>query len=182
MPGGLERMFETVETFTQHWRFNASLHAVVESAGLTKAVVDAVFGGLLLAVLCVIAWRSRSVWPAAGAYLLAALLLSSTVHPWYVLWPLALVPMSREAGAWVLAITVPLAHAAWLTPADLEVPVWLRVVEYAPVYAAVGWRVWGHFWGDFRGDFRGARRVARRDGGEPPVTSPATISDRGGSG
>lgn len=145
MPGGLERMFETVQTFTQHWRFNASLHALLEGGGLGKAAVDAVSGGLLLAVLGVVAWRARKVWSAAGAYLLAALLLSSTVHPWYVLWLLALIPMSRQPAGWVLAATVTLAHVVWLTPEDVGVASWLRVIEYAPVYAAVGWTAWRHF-------------------------------------
>ncbi|MFW5682990.1 MAG: hypothetical protein ACOC1G_08300, partial [Phycisphaeraceae bacterium] len=145
MPGGLQRMLETAQTFTQHWRFNASLHAVLEGSGLGKAAVDAVSGGLLLAALGVIAWRVHDVWKAAGAYLLAALLLSSTVHPWYVLWLLALIPMSRQPAGWVLAATVTLAHAVWLTPDDPGLPLWLRVIEYVPVYAAVGWTARQHF-------------------------------------
>ena len=144
MPGGLERMFDTVGQFTSRWRFNASLHGLLESGLASKVAADAVAGGLLLAVVAALAWRARSVWTAAGAYLLAALLLSSTAHPWYALWPLALVAMSREAGAWALAATVTLAHVAWLTPADLTVPVGLRMMEYVPVYAAAGWGVWRH--------------------------------------
>lgn len=142
MPGGLDRMFETVATFTQNWRFNGSLHPLLEAVTGSKAVSDGVLGLALLAAVGAIAWRVRDAWQAAGAYLLVALLLTSTVHPWYVLWPLALVPLSRGAGVWVFSLTATWAYAAWLNDSAFQPPMWLRVLEYVPVYAAAAWSLW----------------------------------------
>ena len=139
MPGGMERMIETTRVFTAHWRFNGSLHPLLEWVTSSKPAVDAVLGAALLATIGAVAWKVHNLWRAAGAFLVAALLMTSTVHPWYLLWPLALVPMSRGVAAWVFALAATAAYAAWLGGEAYGVPPWLRVVEYAPVYAAVAW-------------------------------------------
>mgnify|MGYP006270603471 CR=1 FL=1 len=151
MEGGLSRMFETVSTFTRVWSFNASLHALAEAAVGSKRVADLAMGSLLGATVAVLAWRvwrtraRDDPWAAEGGYLLAALLLSSTVHPWYVLWPLALLPLSRGVATWVLSLTVTASYAAWLSleaGGSYAVPAWLRWLEYGPVYAALAVSGW----------------------------------------
>jgi hypothetical protein len=89
----------------------------------------------LLAALVIV---RRGVEPLRGAYLMtgALLLLSPTLHPWYLLWILPWVCLMPSA-AWIL-----LSGLAALTYLDLgstgpagDGRAWLRCVEYVPFYA-----------------------------------------------
>jgi hypothetical protein len=87
---------------------------------------------------------------AGVGYFLAALLLSSTVHPWYLLWPMALVPLAiggagRRVGvasgvvlAW--SVGVGLAYTAiWRHAAGgpYQPYGWAVGLQYAVVYGTL---------------------------------------------
>lgn len=62
------------------------------------------------------------------------LLLSPTLHPWYLLWVLPFAVACMAPGWLVLAATIPLSYAF-----PGEVPWSVRVVEYLPAVAAACW-------------------------------------------
>lgn len=126
------------ETYRQHWSFNGSLYPllglVVADPGLLRLILQA--AGLV--VVAGIVWRSRdpgriALW-GCGAFVL----LSPTVHPWYVLWALA-------AGLWcaveawsLLAVLVPLAYLVW-GPQGWSEPAWVAPLIYTPFYVCLLW-------------------------------------------
>lgn len=82
------------------------------------------------AIAWVLAWtwgRARD-WPQACLWALGGvLLLSPTVHPWYVLWILPLAVVVASPGWLALAATVPLAYFGGVSG---DVPWAIRAVEY----------------------------------------------------
>lgn len=132
------------ETYRANWAFNGSIfplaaRALAEDARLLLQVAGAaIVAGILL--------RSRdparvALW-TTGAFVA----LSPTVHPWYVLWPLA---AALLAGSWswvVLGVTVPGAYVVLGTYAPTthawSESVATRWAIYLPFYAALAWETW----------------------------------------
>ena len=122
-------------TYAARWSFNGSLHPVLE-AGLGGLGADPALArplGVLLAgsVVGLLAWRRRdpaevALW--AGA---AFVLLSPTVHPWYVAW--AWVPaLLCGVRAWTaLATLTPLAYVV-LATLDPSTGIWQERPWTAP--------------------------------------------------
>lgn len=157
VPGGIDGMLETASTFVATWASNGSIHSLLaELVGRTAAGIAA--GAGLLAVIVYAAWQAGrlALWSACVTVLLAQLLLSSTVHPWYALWPLALLPIAwgeRRSGVgpvvcgtlWVFAGVLPLAYTAFVNPVEFQPLGWAVAVEYAAVYGTLivlGLRTW----------------------------------------
>ncbi|MEO1236648.1 MAG: hypothetical protein AAFX76_07655 [Planctomycetota bacterium] len=162
MEGGIEGMLDTSGQFVGKWRFNGSVHALLEHAfggpavESAKARADAIAGGLLLLVLLIGTFAHRTPWRAATTYLFAMVCLSSTAHPWYLLWAAALMPVAWASGksvvspaVWVASLTLPWSYVAWLNYAsggafDGEYQPGLAVTwaVWVPVYLAVVWGAW----------------------------------------
>jgi hypothetical protein len=103
----------------------------------------------LVAVLVWIALQSMSVEREVILGLGAILLLSPTLHPWYLLWILPFLTL-WTSPAWIwLSLTIPLSYLA-LDRADGSVPVWVLIVEYAPM-VLLGLLAW---WRQSRGPER----------------------------
>ncbi len=140
MDGGLMGLMETGENFVRRWAFNGSMYPLM-SQWLEKSWLDALFLAALLAILCRIAQHEKdNPARAAGMFLYASLLFSSTVHPWYLLWCLALVPMWFSLSFWVFTLTVTASYAAHQYD-GYRVPGWVVVAEYIPVYALLGYEL-----------------------------------------
>lgn len=134
---------EGLDTYQAKWAYNASLFALLEPLGrpVVQALGAAIVGGIL--------WRSRDPARVALWTFGAFVALSPVVHPWYVLWPLA-VALWTGSRAWVvLATLVPFSYVVLATydPASSAwtEPLWARWVVYPPFYAALiaeGWARW----------------------------------------
>jgi hypothetical protein len=153
MDGGLAGMIETTRTFIDKWSFNASAYDVVSSYVVGKPWVDYSAAAVLLAVIVLtlskkLTGQRPDAARSAGAFLFASLLVSSTVHPWYLLWALALLPWYFSPALWVLSLTVVASYAAHLTP-GYRIPLPIVIGEYLPVYALLVWSVWG-VWENYR--------------------------------
>ena len=178
MDGGVGGMLETSRRFVGVWRFNGSIHPLVEAAlggpavDSAKPIADVICGGLLLIVLLLGTWFHRVPWRAAMTYFFGLICLSSTVHPWYLLWALALLPVAWAAGTtvvgpavWVASLTLPWSYQSWLELASggefqPSLAVWL--MQWIPIYMAVGW-----------GAFAACRQAA------PRASRPRPIGGRG---
>ena len=93
-------------------------------------------GLLAVVVVCAMA-AGADIWRVSMLYLLAAVLVTSTAHPWYVLWTLALLPLRFSLALWVLSATLPWSYAVLLDVEAWRVPRGLRLASYLPVYAAL---------------------------------------------
>jgi hypothetical protein len=116
----------------------------------TKLVIGALFGLILLHRL----WRARSLEGFFGPVVVALMLLSPVVHPWYLLWglPFALLALARVSprpSAWpvfwarpfllwtglVFLAYVPRPH--YLQTGQWVVEPGLLLLEYVPVWSAL---------------------------------------------
>jgi hypothetical protein len=93
-------------------------------------------GALALAWIVAVSLKRRvdvareSLWVMGGV-----LLLSPTLHPWYLLWVLPFAAASVSRGWLLLAALVPLAYLG----GDGDVPRWARGVEYLPSISLMAW-------------------------------------------
>ncbi len=99
---------------------------------------------MLLVVLMVCARRRLSAPRAAQWMLGGLLLLSPTVHPWYLTWMVALLAVEFRAGWLLLTATVLISYTAKIcetADGGWHDAVLIRWIEYLPVYLVLVWGV-----------------------------------------
>ena len=152
---GYAGFLKTLRAYTQTWEANGSLYELIRTqvkpiwTGGFELFIDApdlgrmvaAVGSAAVAIACV---RQRVGWESAYyAICLAGLLLGPIVYPWYLLWPLAVVPLLPRGGLTLLvfAATSGVSYGLWHTP-DWKLPAGLSLLEYVPVYVAllIEWR------------------------------------------
>ena len=136
--GAGARLFEGLGTYAETWRFNPGLFRALEAipwAGRYAREVGA--GGVVAAAL----WAAWRRWPVGRALFWtigAGLLLSPTLHPWYVLWALPFACLYGSRGWILLSGTVWLAYAgrdAYLATGTWPDPAWLALLIHGPPLA-----------------------------------------------
>ncbi len=130
------RLFEGLGEYADRWAFNAGAFRLLGGVIGPDELARWTAAALVVAVAAVAAWRR---WTLARTLLWttgAALLLSPTLHPWYVLWILPFACLF-ESRAWLaLSGTVFLAYAgrdAYLASGVWPEPAWLRALVHGPV-------------------------------------------------
>ncbi len=123
--------------YASRWEFNAGLFLALRSA--VGADAARLVGGLVPAAIAVAAaWRGREVGPTLFWCLGAALLLSPTLHPWYLLWILPFAAL-RGSPSWILWTgTIFLAYAgldAYRATGHWPEPPLLRGLVHLPFLA-----------------------------------------------
>lgn len=169
-------VFGALRIYAQEWNYNGGLYHWLEvalagyrSAGavppqiagwapISKAkwIVSIVLGVVLLAIW----WAGRSglgdldLLQLALVPLGAYLLLTPTVHPWYLTLILPFLPFlpsrpgsNRNAGRFLwpwlyLAAAIPLSYFTYLDPANLREYAAVRLMEYLPCYGLLIWAAW----------------------------------------
>ena len=94
----------------------------------------ALLGLLLAAALIVIGRRVGDLWASVFASLAALLLLSPTLHPWYLLWVLPFAALRRDPAFLYLSFVVPVAYAL-LYPLSGIPPGLVYAIEFLPFAA-----------------------------------------------
>jgi GT2 family glycosyltransferase len=167
--GDLPRLFRAVLSYGADLSFNGTVHRLACGAGLSRSQASMLMVVILLG-FCGFIWRRRHAIASDAGWILAALiLLSPTVHYWYLAWlvPFLVLYPSRP---WIL---LTLTFGFYFVTVGLlaETGVWTQ-----PSWA------WGLTWLTFFGfaawEFRHVpgRRVRRRDSGGPPWPAPKTLS------
>jgi len=119
------------------WRFNDSLFSLLLFLTGSLYIAKALVVGAMMA-LSVIVWRSeRSTLESAMIMIGGALLLTTTVQPWYLLWIVPFLCFSPNR-AWLLltALTMLAYHVLIRYQADgvwVE-SLWVKLVIYIPFY------------------------------------------------
>ncbi len=133
-------------TFAEHWRFQEGAFAVLEWI-IPGPVAPRVAAGLIvLAVIGWTTWRSYDAERALFWILGAGLLLSPTVHPWYVLWALPFAALRGNRGWILLSGLVFLGYwglETYHTQGVWLQPVWARVLLWAPVFGLLAYDATG---------------------------------------
>ena len=139
-------LFSGLNTYVHHWSFNGALFVVIE------AVAGAYARPVAIAVGAVLVLRAIRLYPDLGRIALwaggAFVVLSPTVHPWYVLW--AWVPaLLCGVRSWTLLATlIPLSYAALVsydpTTSAWEEPWWPPLLTTLPFLMALLWEYAQH--------------------------------------
>jgi hypothetical protein len=142
---GLVRGFATYEA---NWSFNGSVWPVLAwllGDGLLARRILVGFGALILG------WALIRGLSAARLLLVVCgsfVLLSPTVHPWYVLWVLAPALWLRERAFVLLAALAPLSYVVLATrtaSGGWEESMFTRIAIWAPVYVLLLLDAWRRF-------------------------------------
>ena len=91
----------------------------------------ALLGILFMVLLAAIAWRARTLEGALLAALGALLVVSPTLHPWYLLWVLPFAARQREPAFLFLSFFVPISYAL-MYPVPYLPRAAVLGVEYVP--------------------------------------------------
>jgi hypothetical protein len=140
--GAGERLFTGLGVYASVWESNDLLFSWITgmtgSDGTAKAIVGVGFAGL-------IAWMTlRKVDPLKAACVAvgAFLLLSPTLHPWYLLW---IVPFLCVFTSWTWIVFSGLVLLSYQVLIDYtatgawELSSWVLWVEYLPLYGGLIW-------------------------------------------
>jgi hypothetical protein len=143
--GAGRHMFDGLVTFAAHWRFNESLFGLLDLL-LTSSLAAKAMAALVLLFIVVQSVRKdwslerTAFWVTGGI-----LLLSPTVHPWYLLWMVPLVAI-RFSRAWLyLTGSIFLAYfglETFKTTGVWPEPWWVRLVIYGPFFAMLVVDAW----------------------------------------
>jgi hypothetical protein len=142
-------------TYLRHWEFNGSLYPVVRSWFDDGATPRLLLAGALGVAVAAAAWRARTLTGAALFLLAAWIVVSPTVYPWYLVIPIALLPLHPDRGLLVFSGLVAFSYAGlgasratgvWTLPAFVpwvEYGGWALAALAAAVAGALGARARG---------------------------------------
>jgi len=139
--GALRGMIETIGVFSSRWSFNGSLQNLIVWAIGSVKWANVSMALLLMAVLGASMWCGHDRWQTTLVFLLTGLLFSSTVYPWYLLWVLVIVPIRFDLSVWLFSFTIIGGYVVLGHMQQWQVPWWILIVEYVPVYACLIWTV-----------------------------------------
>ena len=141
---GVSALTEGLRTYARHWSANEGAFSLILHLAGDPVRARAAVAVLVLAVAGYTAWRRFSVERALLWIMGAGLLLSPTVHPWYVLW---LLPMAALRGHAPFLLIGGLAFLGYWGLASYEAigvwpqPGWNRAAMWLPVWGLILWRL-----------------------------------------
>ncbi len=136
-------------TYAEHWRANDAVYSPLVGAGVAPRTARWLLAGLSVGAACLVPLRYADPARGIGIVFGITLLLSPTVHPWYALWLVPMLPFARGAAGVALIGLVALLPIVYVTPwvhARTGVwaePAWLTSTLWGvPLVAAltVAWR------------------------------------------
>ena len=171
---GLPDLYRTMRLYAQNWEFNGLFFHLLRwlafqgNTGPIRPILAVFWWAGLIAILTA-AWRGRWAAPQVmGHTLMLYLILMPQVYPWYVLWPLALLPLAWNSGTWVFSYTVLLSYQVWMiyhATGQWRMSEWVFLVEWMPV-ATLAFYQWGADggWRLLRGNQRRTLAAEKADG------------------
>jgi hypothetical protein len=164
-------IFGAARIYANYWRFNSSpIFNLVDTtlsmnSRYASSITRLLSGAVLLAIA---AWSGKQSWKLnqPGNQSIASdrslvrisllplgtyLLLSPTVHPWYLTWLIPFLPFfipgeddSPKLWHWLVPIiyfslVVSLSYLAYVSQTVVKVPTWVLWMEYLPLYVGLIW-------------------------------------------
>ena len=139
---GASALTDGLRTYARHWSANEGAFSLVLHLAGDPVQARVAVAALVLAVAGYAAWRRFSVERALLWIMGAGLLLSPTVHPWYVLWVL---PMAALRGHAPFLLIGGLAFLGYWGLASYEAvgiwpqPGWNRAAMWVPGWGLIIW-------------------------------------------
>lgn len=141
-----DRLFEGLRTYADIWAFNAGAFRWIERVPGPEDLPRWIVAAAVMAVAVEAARRGWTLGRALYWTIGAAILLSPTIHPWYLLWVLPFAAL-RGGTAWIAFTgTVFLAYAgrdAYLATGSWPESPWVVALIHVPVWALLAREAWG---------------------------------------
>ncbi len=141
-----KKLFESLLAYSEHWVFNASLYELILCSGLSPLTARGIsaLALLLLAIMLFVHYTQKngdeqkeSIYYVGFVIMGCFLLLSPTLHPWYLCWvvPFLVIFPNR---AWIY-FTGSVFLSYMILKGYVETGVWqentaVKLVEYLPFY------------------------------------------------
>lgn len=133
-----KNLFAALFTYAQHWRFNDSLFALL--CGLTGSPTfsKVIAAALICSLATYLALKGNDL--LRGCYLVigAVLLLSPTLHPWYLTWIIPFLCFFPNRGWLLLTGLVGLSYYIlidYIASGVWQESIWIKALEFIPFYA-----------------------------------------------
>ena len=137
-------IFESFLTFNKRFEFNGSLFTLMYSLVGTNESTHLVCDIVFVTWLGMLAFVDRPFLDKVFLAFLGFILVSPSVHPWYLAWLAALVPLRWSVAVIVLLATSNLSNIVvyqyHMTGIWQDKP-WLVFAEYLPFYALMIWEI-----------------------------------------
>ena len=134
---GIGPLTEGLRTYSEHWTANEGAFWVIHELIPDPIRSRAVAGTFVLATVAYVTWMGFSLERALLWILGSGLLLSPTVHPWYVLWILPMAALRKSAPWLLLSGLVFLGYwglGTYQATGIWPQPGWMRAVIWLPVW------------------------------------------------
>jgi len=141
---GISALTGGLRTYGRHWSANEGAFSLVLHLAGDPVLARVSVAVLVLAVVGYTAWRRFSVERALLWIMGAGLLLSPTVHPWYVLWVLPMAALRNHAPFLLVGGLAFLGYwglASYETTGVWPQPGWNRAAMWLPVWGLILWRL-----------------------------------------
>jgi hypothetical protein len=147
-------LLAATKQYALRWRFNDAaftlLYHGLLGLGLTEQAAllygKIVVGLVLLAAIAVLALRQVSLLRGAYWILGLYLLLSPTLHPWYLAWIVPFLCIYPNRAWWMLTGLIFLSYAiqigAGADSNQWSEPGWTKAAQFVPFYALLAWDAW----------------------------------------
>jgi hypothetical protein len=137
--GGEEwsQLVHTAREFYERWEFQGSIFTPLQHLLDDGKLARRICVILLILVWLGLAIRRIEAITATRVLLLAALLLSTTAWPWYLLWAFALFPLRPSPALWVASLTMSWSYVVLGDVVEWTVPWWSIWLTYVPIYGAL---------------------------------------------
>jgi hypothetical protein len=128
--------FESLSTYSMNWTFNGSIFKLLDLLLQHNQLSRLLLTIATLGMLFLIGYQRRSIIWKVSLGIFAYLLLTPTVHPWYLTWLALLLPLYPR---WSLAVFVAFAAVAnysgvmYQQGAAWDEPLWMSLALYLPV-------------------------------------------------
>ena len=142
-----EKTFTSLKLYFQHFEFNASIYFILRAFGFwfkgyniieTLGPCMAFMTLFLISFGAIFFYYSKKSLETALLYSLTIyLLMSTTIHPWYIL---TLVPLGLLSGHWypvIWSFTVFWSYFGY-DSAGYDLPIWWILSEYIILFGAIG--------------------------------------------
>lgn len=130
--------FQSLTLFTKNWKFNGSIFEIIYNFFIEDNQKARLISGVIFAISFTIFFFSKlEITQKIVLVFLFFLLCNPTVHPWYVTWLAALLPLSFRWSGIAFIISVNLANVTvinYLLKGNWNMPDYILVIEYVPVF------------------------------------------------
>jgi hypothetical protein len=136
--------FEALSIFSSNWTFNNLLFDLLYALIQNNQIVHLVAAVLIASWLAYLTFSEKGLVEKMYGALFGILLLSPTVHPWYVTWLAVLLPFHFRWSGLAFVTLVNLANFVpycYVITGEWREPVWLVCIEYLPIFCLILWEV-----------------------------------------